>query len=433
MTIQFERRADRPDAAGRCVIHLRAYFDGQRLRMATAERCLTSEWNEDKGRFRKSFSGYQDANDSLEALAERLAKAYRELRTAGVAVTAALLKTALQPKVAEEDLPPAPLMADLFGEYIEVLRGRGFRFHTLKGYKTAHNTLLEFAETRPGRLTVADYDAAMHDDLLGHLRDVRGSAQNTVAGVVKQIKPFLAWAQENRGQTLAVNPAKLRVEWEDVDKVWLSADELTKLEKVLLPSNLVAVRDAFLFCCYTGLRYSDLASLHAGNVKEWKGERVLKLTQTKTRTGVSIYLTAPAAAILDKYAGERERLLPSTANQVMNRYLKQICRLAGVDELVEVVETIGGRVMKRPVSKWELVTMHTARHTFATQSLLRGMPVEVLQKVLGHSKIQTTMIYAKVVEDLQHQTMRRIWDGGTANAASGVTVEAVCTVEPEAA
>jgi site-specific recombinase XerC len=61
------------------------------------------------------------------------------------------------------------------------------------------------------------------------------------------------------------------------------------------------------------------------------------------------------------------------------------------------------------------------------------MPVEVLQKVLGHSKIQTTMIYAKVVEDLQHQTMRRIWDGGTANASGGVTVEAVCTVEPEAA
>jgi integrase/recombinase XerD len=133
MTIQFERRDDRPDAAGRCVIHLWAYFDGQRLRMATAERCLAAEWNEDKGRFRKSISGYQDANDSLEALAERLAKAYRELRTAGVAVTAALLKTALQPKLAAEDLPPAPLTEDLFGEYMEVLRGRGFRIHTLRG------------------------------------------------------------------------------------------------------------------------------------------------------------------------------------------------------------------------------------------------------------------------------------------------------------
>jgi len=68
--------------------------------------------------------------------------------------------------------------------------------------------------------------------------------------------------------------------------------------------------------------------------------------------------------------------------------------------------------MRAAVPKCELVTMHTARHTFATQSLLRGMPVKVLQKVLGHQKIQTTLIYAKIVEDFQHQAMRRVWGGG---------------------
>ena len=62
MTIQFERRADCPNATGRCVIHPRAYFDGQRLRLATAERCTASEWNEEKGRFQKSSPGYQEAN-----------------------------------------------------------------------------------------------------------------------------------------------------------------------------------------------------------------------------------------------------------------------------------------------------------------------------------------------------------------------------------
>ena len=62
----------------------------------------------------------------------------------------------------------------------------------MKGYNTAHNTLFEFAETLPGRLTMADYDAGMHDGLLGYLRHVRGAAQNTVADVAKQLKPFLA-------------------------------------------------------------------------------------------------------------------------------------------------------------------------------------------------------------------------------------------------
>ncbi|WP_162550343.1 hypothetical protein [Hymenobacter nivis] len=302
MIIKFERRTDQPDAAGRCKVYLVATFDGQRLRLSTGERCETAGWFAEKGRFRKSFAGYQDANDVLDALGERVAKAYRDLRTTSVVVTPALLKEALAPKVAAADLPPAPLLTDLFGAYIEVLRARGFRFHTLKGYKTAHNTLLEFAATRPGRLTTADYDAEVHDGLLGHLRDVRGSAQNTVAGVVKQLKPFLAWARDERGQALAVDPGKLRVEWEDVEKVWLTAAELGRLETVKLPDNLGPVRDAFLFCCYTGLRYSDLSALHAGNVKEWDGGRILRLTQTKTRTGVSIYLTPPAGAL--RWSGE---------------------------------------------------------------------------------------------------------------------------------
>ena len=198
----------------------------------------------------------------LDALDEKMVKAHRDLRTVGVVVTSALLKDALAPKVAAADLPPAPLLTDLFGAYIEVLRARGFRFYILKSYKTVHNTLLEFEETLPGRLTTADYDSGMHDELMGYLRDARGSAQNTVAGVVKQLKPFLAWARNDRGQTLAVDPAKLKVEWEDIEKVWLTTTELAHLEKALLPTNLMQVRDAFLFCCYTTLRYSDLAALH---------------------------------------------------------------------------------------------------------------------------------------------------------------------------
>ncbi|MBC8084408.1 MAG: tyrosine-type recombinase/integrase [Hymenobacter sp.] len=83
-------------------------------------------------------------------------------------------------------------------------------------------------------------------------------------------------------------------------------------------------------------------------------------------------------------------------------------------------------MVKQQVPKYEMVTMHTARHTFATQSLLRGMPVEVLQKVMGHARLQTTLIYAKIVEDFQHQTMRRIWDGEPV-AAELATAE-VCQV-----
>ncbi len=78
--------------------------------------------------------------------------------------------------------------------------------------------------------------------------------------------------------------------------------------------------------------------------------------------------------------------------------------------------------------KHELLSMHTARHTFAVLSLMRGLPVAVLQKVLGHAKIQTTMLYAKVVEDFQHQEMRRIWEGSAAPVPAAVP-NPVCVIE----
>ena len=428
MTVQFERRTDRPDAEGRCTIHLRAYFEGQRLRLVTREKCLASEWQTDKQRFRRSKRGYQEANDYLDSLAARVQAAYRQLRTSGVEPTPEELKALLAPPPPVEKPKPEPpqLLVSLFDEYHTAMQARGMRYNTLRSLGTTRNILAEFALKMPKTLTLAAYDMAMHDRVLGFLRHNRKLAQNSIWKTVKQIKSFLIYLKKDRWLTLAVEPRQLKAEWVDVEKVYLTAEELAALETTKVPDGLERTRDAFLFCCYTGLRYSDLAALQESNLQQWGSSQVLRLTQTKTRTTVSIYLTAAASALLAKYRGEGVRLMPVMANQVMNRNLKEIVRRVGLKTPVEVVEVVQGRVVKRQVAKYQQVTMHTARHTFATQSLLRGMPVEVLQKVMGHARLQTTMIYAKIVEDFQHQTMRRIWDGEPV-AAEPATTE-VCRV-----
>ena len=428
MTVQFERRTDRPDAEGRCTIHLRAYFEGKRLRLVTREKCLASEWQTDKQRFRRSKHGYQDANDYLESLAARVQAAYRQLRTSGIEPTPEDLKAALAPPAPVEKPKPEPpqLLVSLFDEYHTAMQARGMRYNTLRSLGTTRNILAEFALKLPKALTLAAYDMAMHDRVLGFLRHSRKLAQNSIWKTVKQIKSFLIYLKKDRWLTLAVEPRQLKAEWVDVEKVYLTADELAALETVKVPDGLERTRDAFLFCCYTGLRYSDLAALQESNLQQWGNSQVLRLTQTKTRTTVSIYLTAAASGLLAKYQGEGVRLMPVMANQVMNRNLKEIVKRVGLKTPVEVVEVVQGRVVKRQVAKYQQVTMHTARHTFATQSLLRGMPVEVLQKVMGHARLQTTMIYAKIVEDFQHQTMRRIWDGESVTA--GPATADVCRV-----
>ncbi|SFQ48439.1 site-specific integrase [Hymenobacter arizonensis] len=412
MTITFERRTDRPDAAGRCAIHLRAYFEGQRLRFGTKEHCLASEWDVERAQFRRTFPGFLEANDYLQSLRDRLHAHYRQLRASGALITPEGLKAVLRPPVVTKATPPVVWLTDLYKDYQTALQARGNLVPSLVSVATTLTHLSDFEKVRKQRLQLKDYDVAMHDKFLGYLRGTRKLAQNSVCKSVKHVKAFLRYVHEDLRMPVAVEPRQLKIQWAEVEKVYLTAAELDLLENATLPSALVGTRDAFLFCCYTGLRHSDLSELSTANVKIWDGSRILRLTQTKTRTAVSIYLTPPAAALLDQYPGRQTKLLPVTSNQVMNRNVKRIAELAGLRDPVEVVTVEAGKVMKRQQPKHELISMHTARHTFAVLSLLRGLPVAVLQKVMGHAKIQTTMVYAKVVEDFQHHEMRRVWESG---------------------
>ncbi|GAA4382015.1 tyrosine-type recombinase/integrase [Hymenobacter koreensis] len=434
MTVKFVLREDKKDQNGQVPVFVVATFEGLRLRCFTREKCLPKEWNADKQRFRKGKEGFEEANDVLVAIAERLQKRYRDLRTAGTPPTLALLREVVNPAA----IKPEQSMAEAMTAYIEVLRGRGYAFNTLRHYGTARNHLAAFLSSgRRKKISVAEYDGATHDEFVKYLRTTCGLGANGIYTVLKDVKTFLRHAQDERKQNLGLELKRVEVRYADQAKTYLTGADLTALAAVKLPKTLEPARDVFLFCCYTGLRYSDVASLHGGNLHclgaNGDGDRVLRLVQTKTRATVSIYLSRLAAEILDRYAkperaGEGAKLLPVLANQPMNRYLKKITQLAGLTRLVEVVSTVGGRVVKEAVPLHELVTMHTARHTFAVQSLLRGMPVAVLQRVMGHAKIQNTMKYAQVVEELQHQAMRAAWDVPATPPSEAAPEGAVCSV-----
>ncbi|NML65936.1 tyrosine-type recombinase/integrase [Hymenobacter sp. RP-2-7] len=437
MVTQFVLRKQKKNAAGECPVQLIVYFDGARLTCATGEKCRPADWNDKRQQFRGSYPLTEEANNLLNRMATDVLTWWRKLRAAGEQPTLASLKAVLKP--AAEPGPTAPVlrpMTELYEEYRQALRARGYSKETLRQRLVVRNWLGDFERDTEERLHPTTYEVATHDRLLAYLRFERKLAENTVATLVRNVKVFLRWCREERGMAVPVELRKLQGKAVDVVKMWLTAADLDALAATVLPDYLVKVRDVLLFCCYTGLRYSDVQALQPGNVEQWNGNRILRLVQTKTRAGVSIYLTEAAGAIIDKYAaradGQRARLLPVLANQVMNRFLKRVGKYAGLTAEVVLAERVAGEMVKKSVPKFELLTMHTARHTFATQSLLRGMPVEVLQKVMGHTRIQTTLVYAKVVEDLQHQTMQRVWEG-QAGGREQETTGAVCRVLPGAA
>jgi len=169
------------------------------------------------------------------------------------------------------------------------------------------------------------------------------------------------------------------------DRTYLTEFEFSAIREKHFPiARLDQIKDIFLFSCYTGLSYIDIFNLTLQNIMIGiDGEKWINTNRQKTDSSSRVPLLPPALAIIAKYANfpeivNRNKLLPVPSNQKVNAYLKEIGACAGISK--------------------EL-TFHMARHTFATTvTLNNGIPMESVSKMLGHTKIQTTQIYAKILD-----------------------------------
>ncbi|NTW33226.1 MAG: site-specific integrase [Bacteroidetes bacterium] len=166
----------------------------------------------------------------------------------------------------------------------------------------------------------------------------------------------------------------------------LNKEELKKLEnlldKKLIPYQL-NVLHYFLFSCYTGLRYRDMKNLSFNNIV---GENsMVQLEMHKTKEIIKIPLTPRAKKLIGE-GFQNQKVFRVATNQVTNRYLKELMNIAEIHKII---------------------SFHSARHTFATCSIDFGIPIEVISKLLGHKKIATTQIYAKIMDSVKIREMEK--------------------------
>src|SRR5690606_19161949 len=188
---------------------------------------------------------------------------------------------------------------------------------------------------------------------------------------------------------------KYQLKFHRVDREYLEEDELEAIEnKEFKIIRLQWIRDLFVFSCYTGLAYVDTMNLTPDNISiDVEGEYWIITTRQKTGLPLRILILPKALEIIEKYrnhprALEKGTLFPVISNQKLNSYLKEIADLCGVKKNL---------------------TFHMARHTFATTvTLLNGVPLETVSKMLGHAKITTTQVYARIVERKISQDMRKL-------------------------
>jgi len=214
-----------------------------------------------------------------------------------------------------------------------------------------------------------------------YLMTTAGCNANTTAKFMQFFKRIILIARNNG--LIAIDPfANYKIRLTKVDRGYLTQDDVEKiLQKQISTKRLELVRDIFIFSCFTGLAYIDVKNLTEKNIRtSFDGNLWIMTKRQKTKVESNILLLDVPKMILEKYKGKstNNQLLPILSNQKMNAYLKEIGDLCEIDK--------------------EL-TFHLARHTFATTiTLAKGVPIETVSKMLGHTNIRTTQIYARITD-----------------------------------
>ena len=189
---------------------------------------------------------------------------------------------------------------------------------------------------------------------------------------------------------------RFKVIEEQVDKIYLKEDELLKIYQLDLSKHqrLIKVRDLFIVACYTGLRFSDLIQLRPENIVN--DGRQFRIKTEKTGEIVQIPIHKYVRQILNAY----DYQLPTAlSNQKMNDYLKEIGEIAGIDNTIITSLTRGGKTENTISKKYELITTHTARRSFASNAYLSNMPSISIMKITGHKTEKSFLKYIRISQE----------------------------------
>ena len=353
---------------GTALVQVEALLNQRKVYFRTNLYLKPEHWNSRNAQVDNHPQAH-DLNSMLFEFVLHLQAIELSLWKRGIPVTLSLLKDAIK-----KDKPvnvTFPVFAKIYVQESDRKRS------TKENLMTTITVLQEF---RPG-LDFKDITYTFLKEFEVHLKE-KGNSVNTIAKHLRQLRTLVNEAI-NQGYipSDAYPFRKYKIKQEKGRKEFLTPDELKRLENLDVDKKLRHVLDAFLFCCYTGLRFSDFCQLSPANFIKVNGKRWLYFTSIKTgvelRLPLHLLFEGKALAVLERYdiVTDFAKIGP---NSEANKYLAQLAALA--------------RIRKH-------ITYHTARHTCATLLVHQGVPITTVQKLLGHTSVRTTEVYSEVLSN----------------------------------
>ena len=375
-------RKNRINSRGDSYVYLRITVDKKRIEIATKIMVQEEKWDAHTGRLKKMLPDARVINQMLNNFEHRAREIYNGLILQGKLVT---------PKDIKDELTGAKhkkrTLLSFFREHVGNLEsrvGNDYSVGTVKNWKVTLRHLTEFIKSKYSMedMPFRQLDYKFIHDLELYARTRWECGTNAVLKHIERMLKVIRLDMNNGW--LDKDPfINFRCKQEKTHRTFLTNEELNRLEKKRMPlERLQRVKDIFVFSCYTGLAYVDIEQLTKDNLTTGiDGKKWIYTFRQKTGNKSNIPLLPQALDIIEKYdafMSLTNRLFPVITNMKTNAYLKEIADLCGIKKNL---------------------TFHMARHTFATTiTLSNGVPIETVSTMLGHTKISTTQIYAKVLE-----------------------------------
>ncbi|RHB28442.1 site-specific integrase [Bacteroides stercoris] len=390
--ILFFIRDSRVRKDGTTSIEVVLTVNGERCAFSTGKKVKSCNWDKNKQQVKGKDEEAQSLNNYLKAIKAKLYQKEAELLDRGFIITADLLRDAYFDKV--ESIKERSLF-EVFEEHNqeqEKMIGNGVSKATYWVSVYTIRLLREFVQQKYKRedLYLRELNLNFIQSFHSFLRIDKGMAQNSSTKHLKLLKKIINLSVAN--SYMAFNPfSTYKVEREPVDIDFLDEEELRKIINFDTPlPRLERAKDMFLFGCFTGLSYIDIKTLTPEHFEKDSAGRIwIKKRRVKTGVLSRIPLLPIAKLILDKYKGG-EKLLPIQDPADINKYLKDIAILCGINKRI---------------------CFHTSRHTFAsTVTLANNISLEVVSKMLGHTNTRMTAHYAKLIDKCIGEQMDKLMD-----------------------
>lgn len=374
----------RKDNNGEAPIYLRITVNGERAEISTNRRINIDFWDKVSEKAAGRSESARIINLTLHNLIGKVEKSFSNFDIKDEMISVRQIIDELKGK--SHNQMTLIKAYDYHIANIEKLIGIEYAPNTVKRYKSSLNSLKAFIlkKYKKSDFRLCDLNNMFIESYYAYLKVDRALQQNTTAKDIKNLYRVInksisyRWIQQNPFKEFScqyINPNRSYLTEEDIDSLYKKEFKINRLAKV---------RDVFIFQIYTGLSYIDMAELTEDNIEIGiDGKRWIVINRKKTGIRSSIPLLPRAQEILDRYKTDslcisEQKILPIYCNQRMNSYLKEIADLCEINKNL---------------------TTHLARHTFATTiTLSKGVPIETVSKMLGHTNLKTTQIYSKVVD-----------------------------------